>query len=117
MKTDLTYLRNMSAGNKDLVLEMIQIFKEQVAEFIKDMNQLLEDKDYENLGKLAHKAKSSISMMGLNDLAVELKTFEIKAKAGIDTEEYPIFISKFRDETEEAVQELEEVSANIDIYF
>jgi HPt (histidine-containing phosphotransfer) domain-containing protein len=117
MKTDLTYLKNMSAGNKDLVLEMIGIFKNQVLEFTTDMENLLNKKEYEKLGKLAHKAKSSISIMGLNELASELKTFENLAKAGVDIEKYPIFINKFKEETNEAISELNEVSNNIDIYF
>lgn len=106
----------MSAGNKDLVLEMIGIFKNQVAEFVVDMNSLYEKKDFENLGRLAHKAKSSISIMGLNELAVELKSFENLAKAGIEPEKYPAFIKKFKEETSEAVSELDMVSNNIDIY-
>ncbi len=117
MKTDLTYLRNMSAGNKELVIEMIGIFKVQIKEFVEEMNQYYSNQEYEALGKLAHKAKSSISIMGLNDLAIELKHFENMAKAGITPEKYPEFISKFKKETEEAVSELDEVSANIDIYF
>jgi HPt (histidine-containing phosphotransfer) domain-containing protein len=117
MKTDLSYLKNMSAGNKELVLEMIDIFKVQVEEFVVEMTALNDKKEYEALGKLAHKAKSSISIMGLNNLAIELKTFENNAKAGIETDKYPAFIAKFREETEEAVEELNEVSNNIDIYF
>jgi HPt (histidine-containing phosphotransfer) domain-containing protein len=116
MKTDLTYLKNMSAGNKELVLEMIEIFKQQVAEFNEQMNLLYNKKDFENLGKLAHKAKSSISIMGLHDLAKDLKTFENIAKAGIETEKYTKFMEKFRDETSEAVSELDQVASNIDIY-
>lgn len=117
MKTDLTYLRNMSAGNKDLVLEMIEIFKNQVDEFVFEMNKLYKEQAYEDLGKLAHKAKSSISIMGLNDLAVELKTFENIAKAGVETDKYPGFIANFTTQTSEAVSELEEIAENIDIYF
>ncbi len=107
----------MSAGNKELVVEMIGIFKTQVEEFVEDMNHLYDTQQYEALGKLAHKAKSSISIMGLNDLATELKSFENMAKAGIEPEKYPAFIARFREETAEAVDELEEVSNNIDIYF
>ncbi|MBN2485586.1 MAG: Hpt domain-containing protein [Bacteroidales bacterium] len=116
MKIDLTYLRDMSAGNKALVIEMIEIFKRQVVEFVEQMSALNDKQDYENLGKLAHKAKSSISIMGLNDLAKDLKTFENIAKAGVETEKYPIFIGRFRDETSDAVAELDEVLNNIDIY-
>lgn len=106
----------MSAGNKELVLEMIGIFKDQVEEFSKEMDQLLANEEYELLGRLAHKAKSSISIMGLNDLATELKTFENLAKAGEKTETFPSFIEKFKKETNEAVSELDEVANNIDIY-
>ena len=116
MKVDLTYLKNMSAGNQALVQEMIGIFKTQVAEFNHEMEELLSQKEYEKLGRLAHKAKSSISIMGLNDLAVELKKFENLAKASEEIEQYPIFINKFKIETAEAIQELEEVSNNIELY-
>ncbi len=116
MKTDLTYLKNMSAGNKDLVIEMITIFKSQVVEFVVDMNKFYKDKEYEQLGRLAHKAKSSISIMGLEKLAAELKTFEILAKSGEKVEKYPVFIENFKKETEEAVEELNEVVRNIEIY-
>ena len=70
MKIDLTYLKNMSAGNRDLVLEMIEIFKNQIDEFTNGMDEHYSKKEYELLGRLAHKAKSSISIMGLNDLAI-----------------------------------------------
>jgi HPt (histidine-containing phosphotransfer) domain-containing protein len=116
MKTDLTYLKNMSAGNKDLVVEMINIFKTQVAEFNLGMKELYNNKEYEQLGRLAHKAKSSISIMGLEDLAKDLKTFENLAKAGEEVEKYPVFINKFKEETSVAVEELDEVLNNIDIY-
>jgi HPt (histidine-containing phosphotransfer) domain-containing protein len=116
MKIDLTYLRNMSAGNKELVLEMIEIFKKQVTEFTEGMDTHYQKEEYELLGRLAHKAKSSISIMGLNDLALELKTFETLAKAGEQTEKYPSFIENFKRETSDALDELEEVTKNIDIY-
>ncbi len=116
MKTDLTYLKNMSAGNKDLVLEMIGIFKKQVIEFASDMDRFYEKQEFENLGRLAHKAKSSISIMGLDGLAKDLKQFENIAKAGTDVEKYPNFIEKFKTETNEAINELDEVANNLDIY-
>ena len=41
MKIDLSYLREMSGGNKELILEMISIFTTQVKEFGSEMDQLL----------------------------------------------------------------------------
>ncbi len=74
------------------------------------------NKNYEDLGRLAHKAKSSISIMGLEELANELKLFEILTKSGEEVEKYPAFIEKFKKDTLEAVEELNEVIKNIDIY-
>lgn len=106
----------MSAGNKELVKEMIEIFTNQVNEFASGMDQLYAEKSFEDLGRLAHKAKSSISIMGLSDLAVELKTFETKARAGEEPEKYPQFIEHFKKETQEALAELEDVLNNLDLY-
>jgi len=71
-------------------------------EFTSGMEEHLKKKEYELLGKLAHKAKSSISIMGLNELAAELKNLELIAKAGKDTEKYPVIIDKFKKETTES---------------
>ena len=116
MVIDLTYLRNMAAGNKDLMLEMIGIFESQTKEFSLEMDKLLQSKEYELLGKLAHKAKSSISIMGMDELAKDLKSFENLAKAGAEVDKYPEFIHKFKSETTEAVKELSEISENIELY-
>jgi HPt (histidine-containing phosphotransfer) domain-containing protein len=117
MKTDLSYLRDMSGGNQELVLEMINIFKDQVVEFSREMDQHLEKKEYELLGKLAHKAKSSVSIMGLQDLAVELKNLENLTREGKKVQSYAGIISRFKQVTSEAIEELNVVSNNIELYF
>jgi HPt (histidine-containing phosphotransfer) domain-containing protein len=117
MKTDLTYLKEMSGGNKDLIREMISIFNTQVGEFSRDMDNLLEKKEFELLGKLAHKAKSSISIMGMNDLAIELKTLENLARESKQTDKYAGIITSFKNQTQLAVLELKEVLQKIDYYF
>ena len=117
MKTDLTYLKEMSGGNKDLIREMITIFISQVGVFSGELDRLLEKKEYELLGKLAHKAKSSISIMGMYDLALELKTLENLAREGMQTEKYADIISSFKYQTQLAVEELKEVLQKIDNYF
>lgn len=117
MKTDLSYLREMSGGNRELILEMIGIFKEQVVEFSQEMDKYLNDKEFELLGKLAHKAKSSVSIMGMQDLAKDLKNLENLAREGKKTDSYAGIIQKFKDETAEATEELDIVINNIEMYF
>ncbi len=104
---DISYLEEVCGSSSELISEMIDIFREQVFEFNNEMKQLYEDKKYYDLGLLAHKAKSSIAIMGMNDLADKLKELELNAKEGIKIETYSDFITDFKNQTEEALKELD----------
>lgn len=103
----------MSGGSNEIIKEMISIFNEQANDYIRDMQKYLDDKNYGLLGKLAHKAKSSVAIMGMNELAADLKTLEIKTKDEKDIETYPSYVEKFITQTKLAITELEEISAKL----
>jgi HPt (histidine-containing phosphotransfer) domain-containing protein len=88
------------------------MFREQVVEFHNEMKSFLEQKNYLSLGLLAHKAKSSVAIMGMSDLADLLKTLELQAKEGKETEKYQSYIDRFRNDTAEAVKELDDLVIN-----
>ena len=108
MRTDLNYLKTMSGDDPELMTEMIEIFNNQVIELKEEMQELLNRKEFINLGKVAHKAKTSVAIMGMNDLAFSLKQLENEAKDGRNTEKYQDYIDNFGIETEEAIKELNE---------
>ena len=99
----------MSGGNPEIIKEMINIFIEQTEEYIVDMQKFLDEKDYLQLGKLAHKAKSSVAIMGMNDLATDLKTLELLAKDSKDIETYPKYVNDFVQISTQAISELKEL--------
>jgi len=113
MITDLTYLNNMSGGSPEIVKEMIGIFIEQANEYVRDMQAHLDNKDYLALGKLAHKAKSSISIMGMTDLAADMKTLELLTKENEEIETYPSFVEKFITQTKAAMAELKDTASKL----
>jgi HPt (histidine-containing phosphotransfer) domain-containing protein len=106
--TDLSYLISMADKNNELILEMIDIFIVQVEEFGIEMQRLLEKKDYDSLGKLAHKAKSTVSIMGMAGLSGVLKNLEIDCDRKVNKESYQAVVSKFRSDCGMAISELEE---------
>ena len=108
MKTDLTYLQTMSGGDNNLIHEMIDIFIDQIKEIEEGMAALLEEKNYNSLGKLAHKAKSSVAIMGMNALAKKLKELELLAINNNNIETYPDYLALFSSESKEAIKELRE---------
>jgi HPt (histidine-containing phosphotransfer) domain-containing protein len=106
------YLDSVSGGDNETIREIVGMFREQVVEFYNEMKNLLAEKNYTNLGMLAHKAKSSVAIMGMSELAALLKTFELQAKEEKETEKYESYVERFRNDTGEAVKELDELLNN-----
>ncbi|HOW40224.1 MAG TPA: Hpt domain-containing protein [Bacteroidales bacterium] len=103
------YLDNVSGGDVQIISEIVEMFRVQAAEISEEMQNLHESKEYVKLGLLAHKAKSSVAIMGMNDLAVMLKTFELSAREGKDIELYSDYIGRFVSDTRAAIIELDEL--------
>ncbi len=102
----------MAEGDPGLISEMIEIFSTQVSEFRKLMQEFLERKDWQELSKLAHKAKSSVAIMGMTELADQLRELEMLAREEKQTESYPGYIKFFTTASKDAVTELNNYLAN-----
>jgi len=78
---DLAYLESITDGSKEIIEELITIFIEQIPEFTTDFDEGLAQKDWKKIAAAAHKAKSSVLSMGINELGnVDLKNLELLAK-------------------------------------
>ncbi|NOZ45380.1 MAG: response regulator [Chlorobi bacterium] len=106
---NLKYLENISDGNNDLINGMIDIFKTQVPEFIKEFREYLKAKNWESLGAAAHRAKSSLAMMGITELEEDIKNLEIFAKQEKNIELFPGIIDKFETICNESIPELDKI--------
>jgi len=101
------YIEEVCGADKELIIEMVNIFRQQVSEFRSEFNRLYEKKEFYDLGLMAHKAKSSVAIMGMDELARKLKELELKAKAGENMELYPGYIADFANQTGNAIKELD----------
>ncbi len=88
--------------------EIAGIFGSQVPEFLTGMRSLLSQEKYYELGLLAHKAKGSVTVLGMDETAKMLKEFELLAKAGDQKEKYTGFISRFEADTSTVMTEVED---------
>ena len=107
MITDLNYLRTMSGGDSKFIQEMIDLFREQVEEYKKDMPEMLRNKDYDGLSKMAHKAKSSVAVMGMKEVAEQLKELEILIIEEKEVDRYESIVNEFLEQIQLAIKELE----------
>jgi HPt (histidine-containing phosphotransfer) domain-containing protein len=106
MRTDLNYLKTMSGDNQELIVEMIDIFIEQVSVYAVEMENFMALKDYRALGNLAHKARASISIMGMAELTEKLKELEKYTRNHENADLYPSIVNFFIHECREAIKEL-----------
>lgn len=102
------YIVSVSGGDNDIIRELVSMFREQAEEITNEMQQLLQSEKYFELGLLAHKAKSSVAIMGMADLAIMLKTFELQAKSEDEKHLYQQYISRYAGDTQNAIVELDD---------
>ena len=107
------YLETVAGGDSDLLKELAGMFRDQVAEFNHDMKVLFKEKNYKALGNLAHKAKSSVAIMGMDSLANMLKTFELHASEEKNSDKYESYIQRFEKDTKGALSELDSLINNL----
>jgi HPt (histidine-containing phosphotransfer) domain-containing protein len=106
---NLDVLKEISEGSNDLMRDLIFLFISQIPVFSEQLDYYYKNEDFISLGKLAHKIKSSVSMMGISELSSDMKKLEQLAQAQKDTKKYPEFIERFKRISTEAVSELNDI--------
>jgi HPt (histidine-containing phosphotransfer) domain-containing protein len=111
--TDLSYLKEITGGEPSIIKEMVEMFLSQVDEFKENLNKYLNDKNYAELGKEAHKAKSSVLIVGMEDLGKKLKKLQLLTEEEAEIETYPDYIELFEEQCDAAVEELNSELENL----
>ncbi len=103
---DLTYLKELSNGSNEFIIEMITVFVEQTPLEIANLEKHLAAKDWKSLRATAHKMKPSFSFMGIKELEGVIKTVEDYSANEKDLELLPELIAKIKTVCTEAMEEL-----------
>ena len=100
MITDLKYLQQMTDNDSGMMKEMIELFLNQLTEMRRDIELLADNKNWLELSRLAHKIKSSALVMGIAQMADDMKELELLAREGKNTEKYHDYIARFNTMTD-----------------
>ncbi len=92
---DLTYLDSISENDTKFKKELIEIFVKQVPELKSQLYQHFNDQNYQSLSAIAHKAKSTMALMGIETLRSEMEWLEINAKNESNTDRYKDILENF----------------------
>jgi len=78
---DLTYLETIADGENSIIIELVNIFLDQIDEFTEGFNTHFSNRDWKNIAAVAHKAKSSVISMGMTEFGEkDLKNLELISK-------------------------------------
>lgn len=79
-QADLTYLMDLSNGNKQLIREILELFIKQTPADMELLSTHIDQKDWEKAFKQAHHIKPTLAYVGANQLRQELQEIEDAAK-------------------------------------
>lgn len=106
---DLSYLNQVFQGNKQMINQIISMFIRQVPEYIYEMKDCVVRCEFDALHPLAHKAKSSIAMLGLKGMEETVLEIERHSKHGTNKHELPVLVDKVLEQCEGITSQLENV--------
>jgi len=95
MLTDLTYLQQLTGNDSGMMTAAVELFFHQVVEMREDFELLMNQKNWPELSRLAHKIKSSALVMGIGQIVDDMKELEFLAKEGKSTEKYSDYFARF----------------------
>ena len=76
-----------------MIDNIIQLFLEQVPQYIDDMVECVNQNDLISLHPLAHKAKSSVAILGLKSIEQQIHQIEEDSKKNQNLEQLPGLVS------------------------
>ena len=105
-------VEEISGGDKDFLIELTDIFLTQIDDFTSNMSDFLLDKNWIELAKEAHTAKSSAMTFGMDDTGVLLKKIQLQCEAN-DLDTVPQMVHNAIEQLEGAIPELEEFKKSL----
>jgi hypothetical protein len=77
---DLTMVQSVSGGDEGFIKKMVALFIDTVPQNVQDLKKALQEENWEQVGKTAHKLKSTIDSMGIKSIRREIREVEANAK-------------------------------------
>jgi len=104
---DLTMVQSVSGGDEGFIKKMVALFIETVPQNMQDLKNALQAENWEQVGKTAHKLKSTIDSMGIKSIRQEIRTVEANAKQMESLTEIPGLVERIDNVIKECIGQLQ----------
>ena len=96
MNIDLSYLEDITGGDNEMMLEMLNLFIEDIPSQVDKINIAVEEKNMKSLGTEAHKLKPTLQYVGLNEMYELIKKLEVIGKSGKYSKEVEVLTRQLK---------------------
>ena len=107
-KPDLSYLMLLMDNDTEIVLEVLEIFKLQTPIDVQNLELHTKNNDWQMLSKSAHKLKSSVGNLGMNQLKDWFLFIEINGKQETNLDRLNELVNLSIQGTNQLVKDIEE---------
>jgi PAS domain S-box-containing protein len=104
--TDLSYLKEISGGNEELMKEMVNIFLTETPDMLDGLVKSAETEDWKTFREIAHKIKPSITYAGIISAERLIEKIHHDAKSQTNLDEIPGLLPEFVSVCRAAIEEL-----------
>ena len=104
---DFNYLSEMMSRKKQLIIEIMDIFLDQVPIELRAINDAIAKIDYSIIKNFAHKMKSTVSIMGISLLTPILNEMEELGSRAVNIEKIKELNQQLNLICEQAIEEIE----------
>ena len=90
---DLSMVQSVSGGDEGFIQRMVALFIETVPQNVQDLKKAMQEEDWEQVGKTAHKLKSTIDSMGIKSIRQEIRIVEANARQKESLQDIPSLVA------------------------
>jgi CheY-like chemotaxis protein len=104
---DLSMVQSVSGGDESFIKKMVALFIETVPQNLDELVKATQEENWDQVGKTAHKLKSTVDSMGIKSIKQEIRTVEANAKQKAQLEEIPALVQKIGTVIHECIGQLQ----------
>ena len=108
ISVDVSLLYSISGDDESFIRTMVQTFLKTMPETIKKIEESLKRQEWENVYRYAHFAKSSLSVIKIDEMLDWVVQVEVNAKNEIELEVLPGVVQKIKEKFADAEEFLSE---------
>ena len=97
MIINLSYLEEITGGDKAMILEMLDLFICDIPAQVEKIQEFYETSDLVSLSKEAHKLKPTLQYIGLTGMFEDIKEIEQLIKTNINGDKLPDLVKNLND--------------------